>query len=187
MSASYLDQILGAQVSATSKHLPLASFAVEISKGTTPLSFGYPYTVDGVPFVTAEDLAENGVAVDSVTRCVSDECHAFLRRSQLEPNDVLISIAGTLGRVSFMPEDSRPANCNQAVCFIRLNQSLDQSAVPRLRFEKSVSANTATRATPRRRRYKFESTDGPPYPSSRHSVGGPRPDCTSDSRSPTSS
>ena len=124
MSASYLDQILGAQVSATSKHLPLASFAVEISKGTTPLSFGYPYTVDGVPFVTAEDLAENGVAVDSVTRCVSDECHAFLRRSQLEPNDVLISIAGTLGRVSFMPEDSRPANCNQAVCFIRLNQSL---------------------------------------------------------------
>ena len=111
-----------AAVDATSwPTLHLFEICHEISKGTTPLSYGHPCTTYGVPFLAAEDLGLKGVDTASVGRHVSPECHEFLRRSKLRPNDVLISIAGTLRRVSFLHETAGPVNCNQAVCFIRLD------------------------------------------------------------------
>jgi type I restriction enzyme S subunit len=43
----------------------------------------------------------------------------MLRRSQLAAGDVLITIAGTIGRVAVVTEDLLPANTNQAVAIIR--------------------------------------------------------------------
>jgi type I restriction enzyme S subunit len=124
LPAAYLREIFEGPEAAKWENISLASISQEISKGTTPLSFGYPYTTEGVPFLAAEDLAISGVDTASVGRFISNECHEFLRRSQLLPNDVLISIAGTLGRVSFLAERTGPANCNQAVAFIRLFPTL---------------------------------------------------------------
>ena len=50
---------------------------------------------------------------------IDDETHELLRRSQLQHGDVLISIAGTIGRIAVMSDDFLPANTNQAVALIR--------------------------------------------------------------------
>lgn len=93
-----------------------------VSKGTTPTTLGYAYTATGVPFLRAEDVM--GAAVDpaSVQFHVSAQTDAVLARSHLHPGDLLVTIAGTLGRVGFIPDGSPPMNCNQAVAFARLKR-----------------------------------------------------------------
>ena len=44
----------------------------------------------------------------------------FLKRSILIKNDILITIAGTLGRTALVREKDLPLNANQAVSIIRL-------------------------------------------------------------------
>lgn len=106
------------------KWVKLGEVCETVSKGTTPLSYGHNYTSKGIPFLKAEDLHLNGINPENVTYFISEETDAFISRSRLISGDVLISIAGTLGRISFMPPNSPPANCNQAVCFIRLKQAI---------------------------------------------------------------
>ena len=45
-----------------------------------------------------------------------------MKRSQLEKDDILFSIAGTLGRVTSVKSSILPANTNQALAIIRLNE-----------------------------------------------------------------
>ena len=47
----------------------------------------------------------------------------FLKRSILAADDVLITIAGTLGRTAIVKEENLPLNANQAVAIIRLVDS----------------------------------------------------------------
>ena len=49
--------------------------------------------------------------------------HQLLRRSALKPGDVLVTIAGTIGRIGFVGREIKEANCNQAVAFIRCDHS----------------------------------------------------------------
>lgn len=44
----------------------------------------------------------------------------FLKRSILESEDILITIAGTLGRTAIVTEEALPLNTNQAVAIVRL-------------------------------------------------------------------
>lgn len=95
-----------------------------VSKGTTPTTLGHDFLSSGIPFLRGEDI--NGGAVDSknVTFHISQKTHSTLARSQLRAGDLLITIAGTLGRVGYVPKNSPPLNCNQAVAFVRLNPDL---------------------------------------------------------------
>lgn len=95
-----------------------------ISKGTTPTSYGHEYVQKGVPFLRAEDV--NGGAVDGTTASfhIEPETNKFLKRSQLQPGDILITIAGTIGRVGYVPLNAPPLNCNQAVAFARPDTSV---------------------------------------------------------------
>ena len=43
----------------------------------------------------------------------------FLGRSQLKENDILFSIAGTIGRTTIVRKEDLPANTNQAIALIR--------------------------------------------------------------------
>lgn len=52
---------------------------------------------------------------------ISNEVHnSYLKRSVLEENDILITIAGTLGRTGIVLKEMLPLNTNQAICIIRL-------------------------------------------------------------------
>ena len=95
-----------------------------VSKGTTPTSLGVGYVGVGVPFIRAEDVNGGAVTPRAVAFHVDIETHnSILARSQLRSGDLLITIAGTLGRVGFVPNDAPQLNCNQAVAFARLKQS----------------------------------------------------------------
>ena len=98
----------------------LDSVCEVITKGTTPTTAGYDYIVHGVGFLRAENLQD--VELDNAADLlfVSREYHELQRRSQIFPGDVLLSIAGTVGRSALVPlEYPGPLNCNQAVAIIR--------------------------------------------------------------------
>lgn len=96
-----------------------------ISKGTTPSTLGFNYiTQGGVPFLRAEDIQGGAVDLSDVKFRIQPETHASLSRSHLHSGDLLITIAGTLGRVGYIPKTTAPINCNQAVAFARLKPDL---------------------------------------------------------------
>lgn len=98
--------------------------ANRVTKGTTPTTYGMPFTNEGVNFVKAEAL--NGdTALDRKGFVFIDEkTHEKLARSQLQENDILFTIAGAnVGKCGFVKNDDLPANTNQAVGIIRIAPS----------------------------------------------------------------
>ena len=87
-----------------------------ITKGTTPGE----YTKKGVNFVKVESVSPEGELIESKFAHVTSQEHEKLRRSQLQEGDILISIAGTLGRVASISKEHLPANTNQALAIVRL-------------------------------------------------------------------
>ena len=88
-----------------------------ITKGTTPKS----YTKSGVSFVKTESFDGTRIVPERLS-FVDEETHTnFLRRSILQENDILITIAGaTIGKCAMVPKEILPANTNQALAIIRL-------------------------------------------------------------------
>lgn len=92
-----------------------------ITKGTTPRGGNVSYTSSGIGFLRAENiLGYDKLNLDNL-KYVDDKTHTgFLKRSILESNDILITIAGTLGRTAIVTESALPLNTNQAVALVRL-------------------------------------------------------------------
>jgi type I restriction enzyme S subunit len=98
----------------------LKEIATVITKGTTPTSLGFKFTSAGINFLKVESLGENGGFIGSKFAYIDSACHESLKRSQLLESDVLVSIAGALGRTAIVTADICPANVNQALSLIRL-------------------------------------------------------------------
>lgn len=98
----------------------LSDEASLITKGTTPTSIGFSFQESGINFIKIETIAESGKIVLDKIAHIGENCHQALRRSQLEHNDILFSIAGAIGRVMIVPKEILPANTNQALAIIRL-------------------------------------------------------------------
>ncbi len=90
-----------------------------ITKGTTPLDKSNTGTVN---FVKIESIDESSGEITITQKISLDEHNGYLRRSQLKENDLLFSIAGTLGRVTSIKSSILPANTNQALAIIRLKE-----------------------------------------------------------------
>lgn len=102
------------------KWVRLGEIVSIISKGTTPRGGNVAYTDNGIGFLRAENLVGYDRIDCSNLKYVDEDTHiGFLKRSILEDGDILISIAGTLGRTGLVREDNLPLNTNQAVAFIR--------------------------------------------------------------------
>lgn len=106
----------------------LGDIATVISKGTTPTSVGYSFSNSGVPFLRGEDVLCGEVNHRNVARYIDSTAHAALSRSALYPGDVLITIAGTIGRTAYVSDEIKELNCNQAVAFIRFPLGVIDSA-----------------------------------------------------------
>ena len=94
-----------------------------ISSGMTPKSGGEDYTdeISGIPFVRAVDL-NNGEVIISNFNYIKTEIHnGILSRTQLIKGDVLLSIAGTVGRSAIFNHEFK-ANINQAVSILRFEE-----------------------------------------------------------------
>jgi type I restriction enzyme S subunit len=94
-----------------------------ITKGSTPTSYGFQYQKKGINFLKTEAIDEASSLNPDLFAFIDLETHNFLKRSQLEENDIVFSIAGTIGRVSIVSKEIIPANTNQALCIIRLKES----------------------------------------------------------------
>lgn len=91
-----------------------------ITKGTTPLIKAGNKTVN---FIKIENIDSQSGEIFVTSKITLDEHEKYLKRSQLQENDILFSIAGTLGRVALVNKSLLPANTNQALAIIRLNKN----------------------------------------------------------------
>ena len=103
------------------KNIKLSEITSLITKGTTPTSIGYSFVEQGVNFVKSESITASR-RLDKNKYChISEITHEKLKRSQLQVNDLLFSMAGMfLGKTAIVMEDDLPANTNQAVAIIRI-------------------------------------------------------------------
>ena len=88
-----------------------------ITKGTTPLDKNNNGTINFVKIESIDDASGNITITQKIT---AEEHNGYLYRSRLKENDILFSIAGTLGRVTSIKSDILPANTNQALAILRL-------------------------------------------------------------------
>lgn len=102
------------------KTMKLKDIATLITKGTTPTSIGFDFQNEGINFVKIECIDENGGFVSEKFDHISFECNEKLKRSQLQENDILFSIAGAIGRTAIVNKSIIPANTNQALAIIRI-------------------------------------------------------------------
>ena len=93
----------------------------KISKGTNPRGGENVYVKDGIKFLRVENITDTYELNFKNIKYVSDEIHNnFLKRSKLEENDLLISIAGSLGRTAVVSKEDLPLNTNRSYCFCQI-------------------------------------------------------------------
>ena len=96
-----------------------------ISKGTTPTKkdLSLHNTEEMVSFLKVKDMPMKGLIKYNILEKIPKIVHETkLKRSILKKGDVLLSIAGTIGRVNIVTENIS-LNTNQAVSFIRFFQN----------------------------------------------------------------
>jgi len=96
-----------------------------ITKGTTPSTLGLNFADAGVPFLRAQNLRDGRVDVDADPLFIPPETHKALARSRIVAGDILLSIAGTIGRAALVDDRWPELNCNQAVAIIRPTEKVD--------------------------------------------------------------
>ena len=100
----------------------LYSLSSSISKGTTPTKSAVDGKDVSIKFIKVKDIDDLGSIDTDTLELIPESIHlSTLKRSILKSNDILFSIAGTIGRVAILPESLSNSNCNQAVAFIRLD------------------------------------------------------------------
>lgn len=107
-------------------HVLLSDLASKISKGTTPPKDELATTngFSEVPFIKVKDITDDGqIAFDGLDRVSRTVHEVFLKRSILRTDDILFSIAGTIGRCTLVPNELDDSNANQAVAFVRPKDS----------------------------------------------------------------
>ena len=102
----------------------ISSISKVVTKGTTPRGGNVAYSNKGIGFLRAENVAGLDRLDLSNLNYIDEATHTgFLKRSILQADDVLITIAGTLGRTAIVKAYNLPLNANQAVAIIRLISS----------------------------------------------------------------
>jgi type I restriction enzyme, S subunit len=98
-----------------------------ITKGTTPTTLGYDFSDSGVPFIRVQNIEGGSVNYARDALFIDQKTHQALERSKIRPGDVLVSIAGSVGRAGVVPHNAPDLNCNQAVAIVRTRQTVHQS------------------------------------------------------------
>lgn len=102
---------------------------VECAADDRPICYGIlkpgPDISDGVPYIKVRDYPNGSIGVGGLKR-TSNEIAAQYRRSQLRAGDVLVSIRGTTGRVTIVPDELEGANITQDTARITPSGSFDR-------------------------------------------------------------
>ncbi|MGE4511670.1 MAG: restriction endonuclease subunit S [Sulfurimonadaceae bacterium] len=112
-----------------------------ITKGTTPTTNGYKFQNSGINFLKIENIVKGEIDLSTIEMYISEEAHQSQKRSQLKENDVLFSIAGTIGDTAIVKKEHLPMNTNQAIALIRPKDILS-SFFLRYSLTSIISQNT---------------------------------------------
>jgi type I restriction enzyme S subunit len=96
-----------------------------ITKGTTPKTYGFGFENFGIPFLRAEEVQDGRILWEKSPFYISAETDKFMSRSRIQRGDVLVTIAGTIGRCGVVGPEAPPLNCNQAVAVMRPSAEID--------------------------------------------------------------
>jgi type I restriction enzyme, S subunit len=99
----------------------LGKLCKKITKGTTPTTLKKDFVNKGINFIKVESIEDHGNFLPDKFAYIDHETNQLLKRSIVEENDILFTIAGTLGRVAKVDKSILPANTNQAVAIIRID------------------------------------------------------------------
>ncbi|MGF1762616.1 restriction endonuclease subunit S [Aliivibrio kagoshimensis] len=96
-----------------------------VSSGTTPKAGGDAYTdkSNGIPFIRAVNISDAKVNFENPNYIKPEVHNGKLKKTQMKQNDVLFSIAGTVGRCG-ISEYEGDANINQACAILRFDEKL---------------------------------------------------------------
>ena len=111
------------------KEKQLSELSSLITKGTTPTTYGHQYLDEGINFFRVENISDSGEIKHKPLKYISEKAHQDLERSQLQNGDLLISIAGALGRSALVRDKDLPANINQAIAIVRLEENCDKEYI----------------------------------------------------------
>jgi type I restriction enzyme S subunit len=105
------------------EEIPLIKLCKTITKGTTPTTLNKSFVESGINFIKVNCFDEYGNFIFSKFDHIDSQTNQLLKRSQLSKGDILYSIAGTIGRIAQVPDYILPANVNQAIAIIRVNEN----------------------------------------------------------------
>lgn len=126
---------------------PLEYLTTSISGGSTPRGAQYPDK--GIPFLRIQNIADGVIDLSDI-KYISPETHEKMKRSQLRPLDLLMTITGRVGTCAVVPEDFGDGNINQHIVRMSVTAELDpyyaaevlNSPIGRLQTERSVTGTT---------------------------------------------
>lgn len=103
--------------------IQLRELSIRITKGTTPTK-GEGFVSSGINYIKSESITSDGLIDKSKFAFIDIQTHEKLRRSQLQAGNILFSMAGVyLGKTAVVLPEHLPANTNQAVGIISLDES----------------------------------------------------------------
>jgi type I restriction enzyme S subunit len=114
------------ELSSAIRWMKLGDLSITITKGTTPKT----YSKSGICFIRTEAIESDLINFDKVKYIDYDIHNGSLRRSILQANDILFTIAGaTIGKCVVVPASALPANTNQALAIIRLKENYEHKYI----------------------------------------------------------
>lgn len=91
-----------------------------LTGGATPK--GAIYLTEGIKFIRVQNVKENYIDLENAVHIDRNTHENLLGRSKLKPKDILLSITGSYGIASVVPETIGEANINQHCVKIEVNK-----------------------------------------------------------------
>ena len=103
------------------RKVALGTLSPSLAGGSTPTRAEEElYATSGVKFLRILNVKSNEIDVDDVKYITQNVNDKLLGRSQLQTNDVLMTITGRVGTAAVVPTNTLPANINQHIVRLRL-------------------------------------------------------------------
>lgn len=93
-----------------------------LTGGATPK--GAIYLTEGIKFIRVQNVKENFIDLENVVHIAKSTHDNLLGRSKLKPKDILLTITGTYGIASVVPDTIEEANINQHCVKMEINQQI---------------------------------------------------------------
>lgn len=83
------------------RSIRLASLALKLGAGSTPLGGKTVYQLEGIPFIRSQNVHNDGLRLDDVAR-ITPAVHRRMSGTHVQSNDILLNITGaSIGRCAW--------------------------------------------------------------------------------------